>query len=340
MMALTLPNLTWELLDPIVLSIGDDANEHLTELKSAITGTSDSWRVLDDDIGAGDSYLWIAGPVGSPVADMRIFYWLSKAVTAVHADNRSPGAPSTNAAGVVWVGLSPDDGTATPNATDPTAATDVFNSRSTGLSPSGYWDYSTTVDRMQLVSSDEVILWTVWPTGAGTTAWHTLCGPFVAPSDDAGGESGDNGRIYGVATSGSTGQANFDFTNDGSFLCASSATTTTCRVHVMDPASPSNCIQAKSITRCDSNLTDTTSLDQMVEKHGATDVRVHMPIQINAFLTPFKRLGRMRQIRMTAGDDDRYELRSGGSGPAKSIIYAAWFGSTQSSALAFDNDGV
>lgn len=337
-MALTLPNVVWELGNEVSLSPADDANEHLTELKAAIIGTTAGWRVLADDIGAGDSYLWIAGPLGGPIADLRIFYWLSKAATSVHADNRAIGQGTGNASGYVWVGMSPDDAGATPNATDPTAATDIFNSRSTGMALSGYWDGSNPIDRIQLVSCSEMLWIDVWSTGSGTFSWHSLFGPQYVPTDDAGGESGDNGRIYGMQTSGTTNQGDFNWTNDASFLIAGSGTVTVPKAYAFDPATPANCIQVKCNNRFDVALTN-PALDYMKEDHGGTDVLVHHPIFYNDVTTPFKRIGRLRQIRMSEGRGDRKEIRSGGSGPAKTILFSAW-PTTNSGCIGFDNDGV
>lgn len=337
-MALTLPNLTWELQNERVLSPINDANEYLTELKALITGTTAAWRVLDDDIGAGDSYLWIAGPTGSPVEDMRIFYWLSKATTPVHANNRATNQSTSNAATVAWAGISPDDAGATPNATDPTAATLIFNSRNTGLGVAGYW--ANNSDRIACVASAELLFLCQGIDGGGT--WYPcLFGPWLKPQDDAGGESGDNGRIYGMVLS--TFGIGWDFYTATSWpMCTGVTNASQAKAYIMDPANPSNAEQVLSYYLWSNSSTYLGDNRTFEELHGSDLVQIHMSMMFNLYdvtaVTGYRRIGVMRQVRIAPSSQLRDEVRSGGSGPAKSVLFCDDL-TARSPTIAFDNDG-
>lgn len=194
-MALTAPVLTWELETEAALSPTNNAAELLSELKTMIAASATGWRVLDDDVLAGDTYLWIGAPAASPNADDRLFIYAGGGT--LHAANIDSKTVQ-NASGI-YAGYCPGHGGSTPDATDPTGATEISSSRWTKLIGAGLFN---NCDEICMISSQEVIA--LFIKTAANYYYPLIAGPFIVADDDLGGEAGDNGRIYAISGCGNT----------------------------------------------------------------------------------------------------------------------------------------
>ena len=312
-MALTTPRLTWAQTSEVVGA--STAAVVLASAKTVILAAS--WRVLADDVAAGDTYLWAAPPAGVTNEDDRIFVYVGGGT--IHAANL--GELQTSQAAGVYYGYCPGHAGATPDATDPTAATPISSTTWTKMYINGL---HTSITGIFAVYSDEALaLYSRLGTADTSPA---AFGALALASDDTTSADGD-GRIYGLCTGGTTRNPTIMWSYEAAGISQGDwgnglTTNNQARLVLFDPDSPTTPRIAARNAVSSFRLASEDDMLQLRPAAGATEFRILRDIGLhwaNRGTTAREgQIGSLRQIypeRQRVGAN--IEIRSG---PAGSVL--------------------
>lgn len=331
-MALSIPLMTWQFESDVKLLPGNDRVQLLEDLYTQITYSIKEWRVIDHNLGSGDTYLWVAPPATAFNAADRIFIFCSG--SAIDAANL---ADLSRNSGYVFIAYCPGHGGATPDNTNPGTSTPVSSSRWTKCF--GVVD-PAALNYMYLILSEEVFALALGATTA--TMGLTIAGPFVSAEDDAAGESGAKGRLYAFAATGDIGTTNGQIgdvwtaaSSSSFFDCATLSGYTT--FVLFDPVTPANLIRVKKLPQYDTQ-TPQYPWQELYRTDGSVHIlRPEIPVVGNgAGTNPTTRFfGHLRQIRPGRNRANYIIYADPQVGTVQSVVFAL---STTDQTIAFDNN--
>lgn len=250
----TLPELTHTWGDTHFSANPADLEAWIDAIEAAILGTTNSWRVLDElNQGGGiQRSLLIGGPLGSPVANVRVLF----SIGTTPPTNRCPNTHAGNNYG--YVGMAPDAGASGYDAFVANGGTVGDPWDGGGANPFGVARFTghaafftditaanTGFEQVCVADSLETLFLAAsrYPSGNAVTAVY-LGATIIPPHDDA---AEADGRVYGLHASGPNGLSTAMNGNTNRFPGFNTGTLDASGF-IFDPTSPSTLVSVKRFT--------------------------------------------------------------------------------------------